>query len=126
MKMDPSVRKLLLGIMRNFPEVGKRMMQCARLRGGVSVSTTAMMEEFSRATAEAILQRDEATVCAHLGYVASVLAHGDDKIHEYIDVYYVEVLMFGLDKQTKRWGWALVPESLKKLHVGMWGVPDFL
>ena len=126
MDIHPSVRKLLLDIMKAFPDVGVRMKRRARAIGSVSFATTEMMNQFSEVTSEAIRDRKERIARAHLDYVSGLLANGDDKVREYIDVYYVEVLMYDLDDTSKKWGWSLVPENLRELYVGMWGRPKFL
>lgn len=125
MDIHPSVRKLLLGICKTFPDVGKRMKRRAKEYGGVSFATTAMMEEFSQATTDAIRHRNEAIASTHLDYVSNLLRTADNKTREYIDVCYVEVLMFGLDKESKKWGWSLIPRNLKDLYIKMWGSPKF-
>lgn len=126
MDIHPSVRKLLLDIMKTFPDVGVRMKRRARSVGSVAFATTEMMNQFSEITSEAIRDRKERIVRAHLDYVSRLLANGDDKAREYIDVYYVEVLMYGLDDTSKKWGWSLIPQNLKDLYIGMWGRPKFL
>lgn len=126
MEIDPSVRALLLGVMKVFPDVGKRMKRCAREIGGVSFSTTRMMNEFSLMTSEAMRDRNEQVVQAHLSYVSNLLIGANEKVHEYIDVYYVEELMYDLDEQSKQWGWFRIPENLRALYVAMWGQPSFL
>ena len=94
--------------------------------GGVWYATTEMMNEFSQETTDAIRRRDEMTARAHLRYVSNILIDADAKSAEYIDVYDVEVLMYGLDEKSKKWGWALVPPNLKDLHVRFWGAPTFV
>ncbi|MBB2488123.1 hypothetical protein H5407_23090 [Mitsuaria sp. WAJ17] len=126
MDIDPSVRALLLGIMRTFPDVGKRMKRCAREIGGVSFATTRMMNEFSSMTSEAIRERNEKVAREHLAYVSRLLAEADDKVHEYIAVYYMEDLVYDLDEKSKKWGWTIIPEDLRALYVAMWGQPRFL
>ena len=51
------------------------------------------------------------------------LATADAAVQQYIDVYYVEALMWNLDDKTKKWGWSLVPANLKKLYLAMWREP---
>jgi hypothetical protein len=126
MNIDPSVRGLLLGIMRKFPDAAKPMINCAKHRRSVEYSTTAMMEEFSNVTSDAIRRRNEDVARAHLEYISHLLDHADDKVKEYIDVYYVEVLMYDLDDESKRVGWRLIPDNLKELYIGFWGQPKFL
>ena len=120
-RIDPSVRKLLLGIWHTFPDVALRMKRVARQRGAVWFATCAMMEEFSQATTDAMRVRDEASVRAHLHYVEAVLRTADAITLEYIDVYYVECLMWDLDEPAKKWAWARMPSSLKALYINFWG-----
>ena len=120
-RIDPSVRKLLIGIWKKYPSVALRMKRRAREIGAVWYATTEMMEEFSKATTEAMERRDEATVRGHLNHVSAVLSDADPKTFEYIDVYYVEVLMYDLDIESKEWAWPLVPVNLQTLYLKFWG-----
>ncbi len=112
-------------IVHRFPAVGEKMQKWLEYQGFDDFTPTAMMEAFSQATTEAMARRDEETVVAHLRYVSEKLTRASAKEREYIDVYYVESLMWNLDKQGKKWGWGLVPPNLKELYIGMWGDPDF-
>ena len=53
------------------------------------------------------------------------LATADAAVREYIDVCYVETLMWNLDPQSRKWAWPLIPGNLKRLYVAMWGEPRF-
>jgi hypothetical protein len=45
---------------------------------------------------------------------------------EYIDVYYVESLLWDIkDSELRKWGWSLIPENLKELYIGVWGAQRF-
>lgn len=112
-------------IVRHFPAVGEQMQSWLEYQGFDDFTPFAMMEAFSQATTEAMARRDEKTVVAHLKYVSEKLKRASAKEKEYIDVYYVESLMWNLDKQGKKWGWSLIPANLKELYNGMWGEPDF-
>ncbi|PSF14879.1 DUF7674 family protein [Marinobacter shengliensis] len=112
-------------IVHRFPAVGEKMQLWLEYQGFDDFTPTAMMEAFSQATTEAMARRDEETVVAHLRYVSEKLTRASAKEREYIDVYYVESLMWNLDKQGKKWGWGLIPPNLKELYIGMWGDPDF-
>ncbi len=88
--------------------------------GSVRFSTCAMMEEFAQATTEAIRLRDE-VARDHLAHVSRLLASSDSTILEFVDAYYVEVLMFGLDEVSTKWGWERIPDNLKQRYVAFWG-----
>lgn len=121
MTIDPGVRALLLSIMRQFPDVAVRMKARAREHRSVAFSTTAMMEAFAGATQQALRRGDEAQVRAHLRFLADWLGRADAVQHEYIDVYYVEGLLFGLPRAQQRSLWAAMPPPLRALHTRMWG-----
>lgn len=125
MNINPSVRGLLLGIMRKFPDVGTRMKHRARKLRSVEFATTEMMNEFSDVTSEAIRDRNESEARTYLDYVSKLLDNADEKVEEYIDVYYVEILMYDLDNESRKWGWPIIPSNLKELYVAMWGKPKF-
>ncbi len=127
MNIHPSVRKLLIGIITVFPDVGVRMKRRAREMRTVEFATTEMMNEFSNATSDAIRKRQKTIALSHLAYVSNlwVSSAADDKVREYIDVYYVEILMYDLDNESKKWGWNLMPANLRTLYIGMWGQPKF-
>lgn len=82
-------------------------------------------EQFSQLTTQAIRRREEAKAKTHLDFIARKMASGDDKVREYIDVYYTEVLLYGLDKKSKRFRWSLLPTNLRELYAAMWGQPRF-
>jgi hypothetical protein len=123
--IDPEVRALLLNIMRTFPEVGKAMIARARSVRGVWFATTFMMNEFSEMTTAAIGERNEALARAYLNHASRLLIDAGKKGREYIDVYYVEDLMWNLDAESKKWGWTIIPKNLRDLYVAMWGYPKF-
>ncbi len=87
---------------------------------------TEKMEAFSQFTTNAIKRFDERTVRAHFEYVSNKLSKASKVEAEYIDVYYVESLMWDIkDKKVKKWGWSLFPNNLKALYREVWGEPDF-
>lgn len=86
---------------------------------------TAWFEQFSQRTTDAMRARDEPAVRAHLSFMSRRLATADAAVREYIDVYYVEPLMWNLDSKSKKWAWPLIPGNLKGLYVALWGEPRF-
>lgn len=83
------------------------------------------LEIFSQATTDAMKRRDEKVVKEHLLFMAEQLERADDTVRHYIDVYYVESLMWDLNDKDKPWAWSLIPGSLKQLYVEIWGEPQF-
>ncbi len=81
------------------------------------------LETFCDTTNAAMSKRDEKAVIAHLSFVSQQLARADEDMLRAIDVAYAENMMCGLDVETKRWAWPLVPANLKRLYVAMWGEP---
>ena len=57
----------------------------------------------------------------HLKFMSETLKTADEKTKEYIDVYYVEELFFGLTPKQKKHAWPWLPTNLKQLYVAMWG-----
>ncbi|AJQ95608.1 hypothetical Protein YC6258_03572 [Gynuella sunshinyii YC6258] len=87
---------------------------------------TEKMETFSQFTTNAIKRFDERTVKAHFEYMSNKLKQASKVEAEYIDVYYVESLMWDIkDKKAKQWGWSLLPNNLRALYREMWGDSDF-
>jgi hypothetical protein len=123
--MDPSVRLLLLSVMRQFPEAGGRMKARARQLRSVEFSTTDMLEEFTRETQRALREGNESLARAHLTFMSAFLRKADAVQREYIDVYYVEGFLPGLPESARPDAWALMPQNLKDLHTQMWGSPSF-
>ena len=85
---------------------------------------TSEMEAFSQATTDAIKDRDKERVSSYLMYMSRKLVGASPKVHEYINVYYVECLMLGIkDSNLKTFGWKLMPKNLKDLYLEVWGRP---
>lgn len=125
MQIDPSVRALLLGVMRRFPAAAKAMVRCAKARRSIAFSTTDMLEEFARETQRAVRSGDAKLAGDHLKFMSERLRFADAKQREYIDVYYVEGLLHGLDALSGKALWRLLPDNLRSLYLAMWGEPDF-
>jgi uncharacterized protein (DUF849 family) len=123
--MDPSTRALLRDIMKSFPEAGVAMLRYARERRSIQFNTTGMMEEFARQTQRAVARGTPKVAEAHLEFLAARLRRGNPIDREYIDVYYVESILYGVNETVAEELWALMPESLKQLYVAMWGNPKF-
>jgi hypothetical protein len=125
MNIQPSVRALLLSIMREFPEAGRGMKARARELRSVEFSTTEMMEEFARETQRAIRSGNDTLARSYLSFASASLRTADATQREYIAVYFVEGLLLGLNESIRPRAWELMPENLRALHVGMWGRPTF-
>ena len=126
MKLDPSVRSLLLRVMRRFPEVASPMLARARANRSVANSTTDMLEEFARQTQRTVRGGNASLAGSYLQFVSIALDTSDSKQREYIDVYFVEGLLHGLPPAVQKEVWSLMPTNLRQLHVAMWGEPAFV
>jgi hypothetical protein len=80
------------------------------------------LERFCDTTNEAMAQRDESRVDAHLSFLSRQLEASDGDMRQALWSY-TENLMWNLDAEAKRWAWPRVPANLKQLHVKMWGEP---
>ncbi|PXX44920.1 hypothetical protein DFR42_102132 [Undibacterium pigrum] len=121
MPIHPSVKKLLLNIMKTFPDVAIHMLRLARTHRSIALCTTEMVGEFARLTTQAMRDGNQAVVQSHLKFMSGLLRVADEKTREYIDVYYVEELFFGLTLKQKKTAWSWLPANLKQLYVAMWG-----
>ena len=93
--------------------------------GAQDVMYTERMEAFSQSTTNAIKIFDDRTVVAHFDYISNKLKTASKVEANYIDVYYIEPLMWDIkDKNTKKWGWSRLPTNLRGLYRKMWGEPD--
>lgn len=125
MQLDPSVRALLLAVMRRFPTAAGAMIRCAKARRSIAFSTTDMLEAFAQETRRAVQSGDTKLASDHLAFMSERLRFADARQREYIDVYYVEGLLHGLDAASAKALWRLLPDNLRALHVAMWGSPTF-
>ncbi|MDC9499151.1 MULTISPECIES: DUF7674 family protein [unclassified Pseudoalteromonas] len=57
----------------------------------------------------------------YLSFIAEKLVNAEAKVIEYIDVYYVETLLWGASSHTIAVGWPLVPANLQKLYINFHG-----
>lgn len=116
-------------IRAKFPEVSKFMNSMLE-RQGYNLEDKAHaveMEAFSQATNDAINAGNLSLAKSYLSYVSRKLNIASPKETEYIDVYYVESLLWDVqDSRIKKRGWSIIPENLKALYVDMWGEPAFL
>jgi hypothetical protein len=80
------------------------------------------LEKFGSQTAAAMRRRDEKTAIAHLECFSEKLHTADADLCDSIDVSYMENLFNGVDKRTQRWAWLRIPQNLKDLYIGFWGV----
>jgi hypothetical protein len=111
--------------MRSFPEAAPAMVRCARERRSIRFSTTEMMEEFARETQRAVSRGDPELAKRHLTFLSDRLRNADEIEYEYIDVYYVEGILYGVEDGTRQEIWSLMPVNLRDLYVAMWGHPTF-
>ncbi|MDP1978592.1 hypothetical protein [Undibacterium sp.] len=107
--------------MKTFPDVAIPMLRHARKHRSIALCTTEMVGEFARLTTQAVRDGNQPVVQSHLKFMSGLLRVADEKTREYIDVYYVEVLFFGLTHKQKKTAWPWMPANLKQLYVAMWG-----
>lgn len=87
---------------------------------------TMLIERFSQLTTDAIARGDENTAKRYLKFMEEQYKRGGSDCKKAIDTYYVESLLWDIkDLKVKKWGWSLIPDTLKELYVGMWGEPKF-
>jgi len=119
---------LIEEIRLKFPEVALEMDQWLIRQGFDEESKAyfAMIEAFSNATTAAIKRKDKDTVLKYLLFMEEKLKSANETESKYIDVYYVESLMWDInDPELYQWGWSLIPEKLKKLYLEVWDEPRF-
>ena len=101
------------------------MLRYARERRSIRFNTTGMMEEFARQTQRAVSRSNPQVAKAHFEFLSNRLRQGNPIDREYIDVYYVESILYGVNATVAKELWTLMPASLKELYVAMWGTPKF-
>ncbi|WP_350595102.1 MULTISPECIES: hypothetical protein [unclassified Pseudoalteromonas] len=125
---DVEVETFLGEIKQRFPEVANRI-ELNNNRMGYEPDDkmyTAEMETFSQTTTDAIKAGDHDRALNYLKYMSEKLLVASVIEREYIDVYYVESLLWDIkDKKIKQAGWLLIPSNLKQLYIEMWGNPSF-
>jgi len=126
--MEPpaSVVRLKQDICARFPDEARDVTVRVAELGYEPDMLTTWFEQFSQETTEAMRDRNESRVRAHLSFMSDRLATADAAAREYIDVYYVEALMWNLDEVGKKWAWPLVPGNLRDLFIAIWGEPKFV
>ena len=101
------------------------MLRYARERRSIRFNLTGMMEEFARETQRAVSRGNPQVAKLHFEFLSTRLRQGDPIDREYIDVYYVESILYGVNEIVAKELWSLMPASLKQLYVAMWGAPKF-
>ena len=87
---------------------------------------TMLIERFSQLTTDAIARGDENAAKRYLKFMEEQYNRGGNDCKKAIDTYYVESLLWNIkDMKVKKWGWSLIPDTLKELYVAMWGEPKF-
>jgi ribonucleotide reductase beta subunit family protein with ferritin-like domain len=84
-----------------------------------------MFNQFCELTNKAMRNRDENTLLKHLNYMSRKLRTANKTEYEYIDVSYVESLMWNVNNEESKWAWQFFPENIKDLYTAMWGSPKF-
>ncbi len=119
MNKDIIIENFLNEIKSLFPEIAERMEKHDE------VMTTSKMEEFSKLTTEAISDKDGKKAKDYLNYMSKKLDNANNIEKEYIDVYYVETLLYDVTDDIKRYGWQFIPDNLQALYIKFWGKNAF-
>ena len=128
MDKDQEITKFIDEIRDKYPDVSRKIDKWMVHQGYEPEDKMypSMIEAFSQATTDAIKKQDKEASLSHLNYMSGKLKTASKVEEEYIDVYYVEPLMWDIkDKKILKWGWSLIPENLKELYKEVWGEPDF-
>jgi hypothetical protein len=123
---DSVINSFVQEIREKFPDVGARMDAWLAHLGfePEDKAYTSMFEAFSQATTDAIKLRDKNAALKHLTFMSQKLKGASDVEREYIDVYYVEPLLWDIrDNELKKWGWSLMPKNLQALYAEVWDEP---
>ena len=121
---DEILDKFIDEISDTFPEVSIRMAERIEDLGFEPEDKphTMMMEGFSEAATDALRNHDDETYSKYLMYMSQKLSDANDIEREYIDVYFVEPLMWDINDLNKlKRGWELMPENLRELYYKFWG-----
>lgn len=127
MDKDQIAERFISDIKLEFPSVGIRIDQQmeALETGPEDKMYTQMFECFSQVTTDAIKAKDYENASRYLIYMSDRLKNASEVEREYIDVYYIEPLMWDIkDLKIKSHGWKLFPENIKNLYQDIWGVQD--
>lgn len=119
---------LIQEIRQRFPEVAFDIDQWINRQGFKEADNAsfAAFEAFSNTTTAAIKRKDKDSALRYLHFIEEKLKAANSIELEYIDVYYVESLMWDInDPELYRWGWRLIPEKIKKLYLEVWDKPRF-
>ena len=123
MSKNDKIKELLIDISKQLPEEYKLMEKCLDEYDGFA--PTKMFDNFSEQTNKAMRNKDKETLLKHLNYISKKLVCANEVELEYIDVYYVESLMFNVNNKESKWAWSIFPENIKNLYEKMWGEPKF-
>lgn len=81
------------------------------------------MNGLSNLTMEALRVGEFDRAGVHMRCLCSLLESGDEATIRFIDVGYVEGLMWDLDDTQKRRAWPHIPDPLRELYADFWGQP---
>jgi hypothetical protein len=127
MDKDRDIRKFIKTIRRALPDAAAETDDIMHKRDFDSEADAGSLwvEALADVTNMCIRRRDQDEVRKQLDFFSKQLDQGTDTVKNYIDVSYVENLMWDLAPKDKKWVWPLILENLKKLYVTMWGKPIF-
>ena len=84
------------------------------------------IEALADVTNDLIQQKNEQEIIKHLVFFSRQFEKVSEKVKNFIEVGYVENLMWNSAGELKKWAWPLFPENLKCLYAAMWGKPLYV
>ncbi|MCG6878419.1 MAG: hypothetical protein LJE96_04630 [Deltaproteobacteria bacterium] len=107
-----------------FPEVLSDLDEWMELQGYEPEDRmyTSLMERFSQITTDSFKNKNEDRAKSYLEYMSRKLVNATDMEKEYIDVYYVESLMWDdFSGERRKKCWEFMPKNLQSLYLKCWG-----
>lgn len=126
---DAEIAELIKDIRSRFPEVSDRMDAWIEFQGFDQKDDNSYteMESFSQTATDAIKRKDSDKVKVYMDYVSGRYKAGSDNVKKFIDVYFVESLMWDIkNRKLLKHGWTLIPPELKKLYIDLWEAEPWL
>ncbi|MBL8261763.1 MAG: hypothetical protein JNM58_04995 [Xanthomonadaceae bacterium] len=81
------------------------------------------MDGLSNLTMEALRLGEYDRATTHMRCLCALLESADEATIRFIDVGYVEGLMWDMDDKQKKRAWPHIPGPLRELYVDFWGQP---
>lgn len=114
MSLKDEVQQLLMAIKQEFPEVRPILNKVDQ------VLIADRLEKFAALTDQAIQQNDIQRAKNYLNFIENVLVQASPALHQFIETYYAEVILFYVDDAKKQQAWRLLPLIIRQLHQRCW------